>query len=529
MEKTIILCHFNLSTLQLWESLTQESRVFREKNDILILLNNFINFINKLGVKVTLSYELENNIIKLIKQGLKNIQLELSYAHEISLLKHIFSDKNIESVYYIDSIYSIGDLMLTQKLFEIHNEYSADYSYIENAPPGLAGVFFNRSLFEAMQMEENELSDTSNIDKAIPDSIAIPLSEYIEKNINHFHVEIHYEHPDLRLLRLDFAGKTTRSIQSSNDVFNKCGENNDYYIELEDLYNKAPELLHHFPSYLELEIYGGCEYACTFCARQFIMNPDAHMLTLENITSITNFIQTGLNDTSIAIGGLGEPLEHPQIVDIINHLLTQKYIPMVVLETNGRHLEKIISTFDHSEIHKLRIVVNFNSMNNYQQMHGAKNGDKEIVIQNIEKCCGLLSKKNESYKKNIFIQTLKIQDNETELDELYDLSDKYGISFLLQKYNSYIGLMPEKRVSDMTPLERFFCWHLRRDLYIKSDGNVVFCKQDIQNLKTRGNINNNSMEDIWKTSLDDWKNNYNNVYPQCPDCKNCDEYYTFNM
>ena len=116
-----------------------------------------------------------------------------------------------------------------------------------------------------------------------------------------------------------------------------------------------------------------------------------------------------------------------------------------------------------------------------------------------------------------------------ELDEIYDLADKLGISFLLQKYNSYIGLMPEKRVSDMTPLERFFCWHLRRDLYIRADGNASFCKQDIHSEKIRGNLKTENLDIIWKTTVTDWKNNYCNAYPEKPNCENCDEYYTFNM
>jgi spiro-SPASM protein len=529
MRKTVLLCHVNSSVLQLWQKAVGGDFAFNAPKDISALLTNFIGYVNEMNLDVVLSFESKNDVTTIIKQGLTVISTELTFAHEISLLKKIFSDKNIESVYYLDSIFPVADMALTKKLNEIHGEYCADYSFIENAPAGLTGVFFSRSLFEAMQIEEGERSETPDIDNAIPDSMPVGLREYVEKNINHFHVEIHYEHPDLRILRLDFSGKTLRSIQSCADVFKEYGAIHDYYIELEKLYNKNPELLHHFPSYLELEIYGGCEFACSFCARQFVSNHDDQMMTPGDIENIVKFIDSGLGDTSVALGGLGEPLEHPKAGEILGALLSQKFIPAIVVETNGRHLDKIFFILDHPEIHKLRIVVNINSITGYEQMHGAKSGDKEIVIKNIERCRDLLAQKNESFKKNIYIQTLKILDNEKELDEIYDLADKTGISFLLQKYNSYVGLMPEKRVSDMTPLERFFCWHLRRDLYIKADGGVVYCKQDAQNSKIRGNIRNTPIEEIWKTTIDDWKNNYGNRYPEIPDCKNCDEYYTFNM
>ena len=45
-------------------------------------------------------------------------------------------------------------------------------------------------------------------------------------------------------------------------------------------------------------------------------------------------------------------------------------------------------------------------------------------------------------------------DNEKDIDELYELADTMGIQYLLQKYNSFSGQLPERRVSDMTPLKR---------------------------------------------------------------------------
>ena len=72
---------------------------------------------------------------------------------------------------------------------------------------------------------------------------------------------------------------------------------------------------------------------------------------------------------------------------------------------------------------------------------------------------------------------LKIEENEDELDNIFKLTDDMKVEFLLQKYNSYNKTLPEKRVSDMTPLERSFCWHLRRDMFIRANGDVSFCNR----------------------------------------------------
>jgi|GEM_PF-197281 len=528
MGKTVLLCHIDKVTLELWESSLRGDFSFAAAG-VSSMLANYVTYLNAMNLDVVFALEVENTIAAQLKAGVTGASSTQPYAHEMSLLKKIFSDKDVESVYYLDSIYPVGDATLSLKLREIHEEYAADYSFIENTPPGLTGVYFNRSLFEAMQIETEEQDEKTGIGQSLPDSLPATLREYVEKNINHFHVEIHYEHPDLRLLRLDFSGRTPRSMESSLHVFEKIGPSSDYYLELEKLYRDNPGLLRHRPSYLELEIFGGCEYACTFCARQYAETPAPQAMTPEDINSILSYTQSAYGDTSVALGGQGEPLEHPRACEIINLFLSEKSIPAVILETNGKYLDKIFSVFEHPEIRKLRIVINFNSVINYDKIHGSLPGDRDIVLGNLQKSVEILSKKDKSLPRNIYLQTLKILENEKELDEIYDLADKHGVSFLLQKYNSFAGLMPEKRVSDMTPLERFFCWHLRRDLFIRADGNVAFCKQDVQNRRTRGNIRTAGLEEIWETARNDWENNYRGNYPSEPDCQQCDEYYTFNM
>jgi spiro-SPASM protein len=258
-------------------------------------------------------------------------------------------------------------------------------------------------------------------------------------------------------------------------------------------------------------------------------NKNDLFLSLEDVRGIINFTNTGFSDTAVALGGLGEPLEHKSIDEILDFILSQKSVPMVIVETNGKYLEKIFPLFQHSGCEKLRVIININSIRNYENLHGVSLSDRQTVFKNIDVLCAELEKTNPALKKNIYVQTLKIVDNERELDEIFDFTDQKGISFLLQKYNSFIGMMPEKRVSDMTPLDRSFCWHLRRDIFVRAGGDVVFCKQDVRNNRIRGNIRTTPFTQILDSLKTDWENNYKKIYPGFPDCESCDEYYTFNM
>ena len=116
-------------------------------------------------------------------------------------------------------------------------------------------------------------------------------------------------------------------------------------------------------------------------------------------------------------------------------------------------------------------------------------------------------------------------------DSLYALAEELGASFLFQKYNRYAGLMPERRVSDMTPLERYACWHLRRDLFIRANGDVAYCKQTVDQSKNsaRGNLAKDKLGDIWNAQRADFVANFHEKYPSHLPCATCDEYFTFNF
>ena len=520
--KSAALIHLSASVLEFWDSLARISVSSDSASNWNSLCNLFFDKLQTLAVPVFFSVESDTESSKYILELLSKSDLSIQkveYSHELTILHDLFLNKKFENVVYFNSIYPLLDFQVLGNVVDMHTEYGADYSYGENIPPGVVPPIFGASIMEALRIQEGEKETLSNL--------PIPLSSYVEKNLNNFHVEIHYELPDLRMLRLNFNCKNLRSVDLTCKTIDETPNAERVYEQLEGLLQKKPDLTFQFPSYLELEIFGGCEYDCSFCFRRQI-TPVGNALSLENIDSILEFIQNGLDDTSVGIGGLGEPLQHPEAKQIIEKFLGDEKIQTVVVETNGLYLEKVIDLFQHPSASKLRFVININSIKNYPQMHGTVVENREKVFSNLEKVSKVLTEQKPELLSNIHIQMLKIVDNETEVDDIFELSQNMNFSFLLQKYNSYAGSLEEKRVSDMTPLERTFCWHLQRDLYINSDGEVQFCKQS-GGTKSRGNINSNKISDIWLSQKSDWVDNYNRKYPKSPACESCDEYFTFNL
>ena len=171
-----------------------------------------------------------------------------------------------------------------------------------------------------------------------------------------------------------------------------------------------------------------------------------------------------------------------------------------------------------------------NSLTKFAEYSGAPQATLEKIKVNFRNLAQALAQAGKNPQEQLFLQAFKVEENETEIDALYALAEELGGSFLFQKYNRYAGLMPERRVSDMTPLERYSCWHLRRDLFIRANGDVAFCKQTVDPAKpsARGNLAKDSLSALWAAQGQDFVLNYREKYPGHLPCAQCDEYFTFN-
>lgn len=191
------------------------------------------------------------------------------------------------------------------------------------------------------------------------------------------------------------------------------------------------------------------------------------------------------------------------------------------LYTNLDSILDFLNTLDQASKEKITWIVNLTTRNpeKYANLYSKKESDR--VLSNLEKL-GKVFPKN-----RIYLQFLKIQEVEEEVEAWVDETEKQGYGVVLQKYNRYAGLMPEKRVTDLTPIQREFCWHLNRDLYVNSDGSVSVCKQT--HGKESGNLHNETLMQIWQKGLSSFANSLNGKHETTnAPCLSCDEWYTFN-
>ncbi|MBE7412580.1 MAG: spiro-SPASM protein [Leptospiraceae bacterium] len=458
-----------------------------------------------------------NQDIEILKKYFLDIQAihstdELDFLQKVTekLPPSISGDSDIDEVFfvYIPGIFPLLDTNLTQELLSRHKKYLSQYSYSENLPAGIVPFFISREFV-----------------LSLPKKLETATHEYLLKNINNYDVEIFYSPPDLRQYRLNFSLKDSRSSVLVDSLLKENSKTT--YKEILPLLMKFPKIFRSSPSYIEIELFRGCDLKCTFCPRQYISNDsDGQYLNTEFLQSLFKDMNEYFHSPfSVCFGGMGEPLLHPEFNDIVKAALFTDSLKELIVETSLStdidNLIQFIEGLSLGEKKKLTFIVNLSTLDEkqYHSIYG-KN-----ILPDLLKKINQLEKFLQ--KGNLHVQIIKMKEVENQIENYFNFFEEKQINVILQKYNRYAELMPEKRVSDLTPIKREFCWHLTRDMYICHDGSVAICRQDFQN--SIGNLNTNSIIEIWNRGLDSFSNSLhgNHSLTKAP-CLQCDEWYTFN-
>lgn len=437
---------------------------------------------------------------------------ELEFLLDIgkSLPNSKFNDPDWDEVcfWYFTGISPLLNLRLTEKSWNRHKQFFSQYSYSENLPAGLIPTTISREFLSSL-----------------PQNLSTDIHSFFLKNINLYDVDIFFQSPDLRQMRLDFRINSERSEYLVRGILQKNPEIE--YEDISEFLKTNSDLLRPSPSYIEWEVYHGCELKCTFCPREFsdLKNDGKFIKVLDFKETLTKIKTHWKSPTTICFGGNGEPLLHPEFISLVQTSLQFHNIKEIIIETalytNFDSFQEYLSGLSEAEKGRISLIVNLTTLNEstYKSLYGANH--LETIKHRLLKLKEILP------SQSLNVQMIKMLDVESEIDSYFTFFEKQGINVILQKYNSFAGKLPEKRVSDLTPIHRDFCWHLTRDLYIKVDGSVSICKQEQNYLL--GNIYTDDIIKIWHEGLVHFQNSFSGKHDLIPaPCLNCDEWYTFN-
>jgi len=440
-------------------------------------------------------------------------------SHDIAFWKSLLHLYDHENFSLVQADAWFVDPEVLAEMMDLHRKYLAEFTFSENIPSGIGGEILSRTLIES-------LPDPGEGTKILT------VSQAVKANINQFDVEIFYKDPDIRAKRIDFLAADPRerrimqNIITERQSISPSSSEISYpsYAQAAETIDAHPEVLYAAPSYYEIEISSKSNHQTIYSVRPYISRAaqemDPHLFS--NLISEADSFKLPY---SIAFVG-GEPLLHSSFQTITRRALESSFLKTLIIETDGLLADDSFCAFlRHVNDPRIKVIVECCGYDekSYLSIHGA---DCFLNVEkNIMELSGIL---NSDDQKGLYVQIMKINETEPFLDQYYDFWEGRKQNILLQKQNTWLDLAQDRRYYDLSPIERIPCWHLQRDLYITSDGEIPYCKQDVL-CKASSSCSKSSLPEIWNSRKEEFVRNYRRTLTEKIDCASCDEWYTFNL
>ncbi len=436
----------------------------------------------------------------------KNIQFDNNNISSLEYIEYIYKEtENYENIIFIHSDMPLIDIEETEKLYNLHINNFAFYSYGENYPKGIVPSILRVGSFERI------IPILKNKNITLSNSI-IHESIFLEPNF--FEIEILVSEYDLRYYRLDLT-----SINKSNNILiSKLKDFNSYKEVSEAIISNNVSRV-TLPAYIEIEICSTNNNKKR-CIEAFY-NKENIYVSKDDFSKIYDDISNFTDSCHLSIGKINEPLLNNDIFEILAKALSNKNIT-VYLETNAilltkEYAQNIISLqHDHKNFN---VIIHLDAIDKETYNKIYTNDHLDTILANLDYY--LLRSSNQTY-----IQIIKQKDNFDRLKDFYAYFDKYKVKIVMQKYPTYRGIIENNKIGDLSPIVRLGCWHISRDMYIDEKYDSYICSYDIEKKMLLGNVAEKGLETVWNEA---GKYYQQDTSKPMAFCENCDEWYLYNF
>ncbi len=417
--------------------------------------------------------------------------------------------QDFEDLFYFFADCPFLDLPLARKMHANHRRYWADHTFADGYPQGLTPEILRRDT--AGRLRTMAASDTGRPDRET-------LFTILRRDIKSFDIETELAPSDMRLLRVSLSADTERNFLLLSRVVEKGGRDCESVCRALE---KEPLVLRTLPAFFPVQVVERCPYACSYCpypvfagdvtGRSGAMDPARFAGLVAKIAAFAG-------DAVIDISLWGEPSLHPRIFDLVSSVLGTPGLSLIV-ETSGVGWEPgIFSRIRDSCAAQPTWIVSLDA--SAEQMYRRLRGPG--FAEAMKTAETLLA----AFPRTTWVQAVRMKENEDDLDVFYRSWKAKTENIIIQKYDSFSGLLPDRKVADLSPVTRFPCWHLKRDMAILIDGTVPLCREDVRVEHRLGNAFDENLAAVWARGEEAYRQHIAARYPQI--CAGCDEYYTYN-
>ncbi|MBI9108326.1 MAG: spiro-SPASM protein [Spirochaetales bacterium] len=417
-----------------------------------------------------------------------------------------------DNIFYFYADCPLIDTDLAGKMYRNHLKYFSEYTFADGYPVGLTVEIIKTSVLPLVaKLAEND------------DSVAgrNTVFSLIEKDINSFDIETEISPDDQRLLRLSLFPDTKRNFLQLKAIMKVIKDGNGLQPEQSlsgevlNAVRKRGEFLRTLPVFIEIETSSSRPQRISYMPEAAASEGE---MAVEDFKAVLSKISDFSGDAVISLSVRNEPSSHSSPAALAGAVLDHPDFSLLI-ETSGiGWTEEQLNLILGLDSSRLTWIVDLDALD--RGLYSSLRGD------GLDEAYRFASSMVEKSPGNVWLQAVRMKDNETDMEQFYKYWKERTKNVIIQKYDWCCGRLPQRKVTNLSPVKRLPCWHLKREMIVLPDGRVPVCRDDLDNEMVLGNIFSDDIESLWQNGTNYYKQHLNEEYPDL--CRNCDEYYTYN-
>jgi spiro-SPASM protein len=424
-----------------------------------------------------------------------------------------------DDIFYYYADFALLDPVLAARMHASHRRYFAEYTFADGWPAGLAPEIVRSDAVPRMRA----------LAAGSPPLAAAPVARdalfaVIQKDINSFDIETELAPRDQRMLRASITADCERNARLVDALIARGASDAE---SVAATLEAEPRILRTLPAFFNVQVVAACPQSCSYCPWPVMAGDPRRLdgfMPVEKFDALLGRIESFAHDAHVGISMWGDPSRHPDVAGLVMAAVRHAGIRLVI-ETSGvgwrpGALAEIASALPPSTAAaRPTWIVSLDAASAaiYEGLRGQGFAEASATAVELMKL----------FPSSTHVQAVRMKENEEDLETFYRDWKQRTERVIIQKYDNFAGALPDRKVADLSPLARFPCWHLRRDLAVLLDGTVPLCREDLRAAKALGNAFTDDLADIWEQGARQYDRHIAGDLPDL--CAGCDEYYTFNF
>ena len=350
---------------------------------------------------------------------------------------------------------------------------------------------YNESIDKIKQSRDTEVQsiDIKINQNSIENKISQYVKDYDVLDDEHAKAFIDYFHQNNKLIF---------SLTKAEEIFCNFQTDNKKIIEYlifryKFRYSSQKKFAFAYPLYLLIEPVSTCNLRCPFCFqtdKSFTKKPFMGVMDFELFKKVVDEAND-IGVRAITLGSRGEPTLHKQFADMISYISSKEKIFELKINTNATFLTKEVSrAILDNKVNQVVISGDHYIKDEYERLRLGSNFDE--VVSNVDQ---LYNMRKKNFPNSITEIRISGVDNEKNLNrEAYKnfwikRADHVVAQYPLERWNTYENEVIEDLYDP--------CEYLWDRMYVWFDGKVNPCDADYKSYLSYGNVNENTISDIW--------------------------------